>query len=349
MHRAKRTPFTCAQARWNSCGSCGDDNLKNTTSLAWTIALVLASAAPLAGAAANTKLTLEGVNVATLTGNGSAATLRAQVLLERARFSPGEIDARNGSNTRIAVTGYQKHKGLDPSGKLNEATWTALNADVEPVLVGYAITTEDVAGPFGEIPSDMMEKSKLEALGYSSALEGLAEKFHASPKLLQQLNPGKEFTTAGEELVVPSIAVATPMPKAAKVLVDKSDSTVSLLDAEDKVIAQFPASTGSEHDPLPIGDWKVKGVANNPTFHYNPDLFWDANPEHAKAKIPAGPNNPVGVVWVDLSKEHYGIHGTPEPSKIGKTESHGCIRLTNWSAAELAQAVAPGMPAVLQE
>jgi lipoprotein-anchoring transpeptidase ErfK/SrfK len=136
---------------------------------------------------------------------------------------------------------------------------------------------------------------------------------------------------------------------AAKVVVDRSDSSVSLVDASDKIIARYPASTGSEHDPLPTGDWKVVDISKNPVFHYNPALFWDANPKHSRADIPAGPNNPVGVVWVGLSKEHYGIHGTPEPSKIGKTESHGCIRLSNWDAAEFAAAVTTGMPAVLQE
>ena len=317
--------------------------------LALTAALALALVAPSPVAAANPQLSPDVVNDSALTGSDTAALLRAQVLLERARYSPGEIDARNGTNTRIALTGFQKQNGLEVSGKLDDPTWAALNQDSAPVLVAYTVTAEDVAGPFAEIPTDMMEKSELEALGYSSALEGLAEKFHSSPKLLQQLNPGASFEAAGEELQVPSVESAEPLAKAAKVVVDKSDSTVSLMDAEDKVLAQFPASTGSEHDPLPIGDWKVQGVAKDPTFHYNPDLFWDADPEHAKAKIPPGPNNPVGVVWVDLSKEHYGIHGTPEPSKIGKTESHGCIRLTNWSIAEVAEAVAPGTPAVLQE
>ena len=143
---------------------------------------------------------------------------------------------------------------------------------------------------------------------------------------------------------VPGLAMATP----AKLVVDKSASTVSLMDEQGRTIAQYPASTGSRHDPLPIGKWKVKGVGKDPVFHYNPKLFWDADPEHAKAKIPPGPNNPVGVVWIDLSKEHYGIHGTPEPSKIGKTESHGCIRMTNWSALEVSQAVSPGLPAILR-
>jgi lipoprotein-anchoring transpeptidase ErfK/SrfK len=194
----------------------------------------------------------------------------------------------------------------------------------------------------------MMEKAELPALGYSSGLEALSERFHTSPKLLSRLNPGSTFSRAGEEILVPSVRYAAP-PKAAKVVVDDSDRTVSAWDAGDKLIAQYPATTGSEHDPLPLGSWKINGVSRNPSFHYNPDLFWDADESHAKAKIPAGPNNPVGVVWIELSKPHYGIHGTPEPATIGKTQSHGCIRLTNWDAAELAEMVAPGTPALLQE
>ena len=130
---------------------------------------------------------------------------------------------------------------------------------------------------------------------------------------------------------------------------DESDASVSLVDADGEVYARFPATSGSEHDPLPIGDWKINGVARDPDFNYNPDLFWDADPDHGKAHIKPGPNNPVGVVWIDLSKEHYGIHGTPVPSTIGKTQSHGCIRMTNWSARALSEAVAPGTTAVLRE
>ncbi len=121
------------------------------------------------------------------------------------------------------------------------------------------------------------------------------------------------------------------------------------VDAAGRVLASYPATMGSQHDPLPLGAWTIKGVSREPTFNYNPDLFWDAEAGHAKAKIPPGPNNPVGMAWIDLSKEHYGIHGSPEPSRVGKTESHGCIRLTNWDVAELAALVAPGTPAILQE
>jgi len=278
------------------------------------------------------------------------AVLRAQILLDRAAFSPGEIDAVYGLNLRSALRGFQAAHQLPVTDELGPETWARLNADATPVLIPYDISAEDVAGPFEAIPDDMMKKSKLHSLGYQSPLERLGEKFHVSPKVLMLLNKNKAFDRAGEQILAPNLAASTePVRKAASVLVRKSDRTVSALDEQGAVIAQFPASTGSQHDPLPIGKWKINGVAREPFFQYNPKLFWDADPNHSAAKIAPGPNNPVGVVWIDLSKPHYGIHGTPEPSRVGHTQSHGCIRLTNWDALRLAGLVSPGMVAVLTE
>jgi lipoprotein-anchoring transpeptidase ErfK/SrfK len=280
-------------------------------------------------------------------GSGSSA-VRAQILLDRAGFSSGEIDGTLGRNTLHALAAFQQAHDLKSSGRMDRATWTALNADASPPLIPYTITEADLKGPFVTIPADMMEKAKLDHMGYSSPLEELAEKFHCSPQLLRSLNPKATFETAGEELMAPAVR-APRQAHAAKIVVSKLGSTVSAFDAHGKLIAQYPSSSGSEHDPLPLGTWKVTGVIRNPPFDYNPDLFWDANAAQAKAVIAPGPNNPVGMVWIHISKPHYGIHGTPEPSAVGHTQSHGCIRLTNWDALELAGMVMPGIPAILTE
>ncbi len=274
--------------------------------------------------------------------------VRAQVLLGRAHFSCGEIDGHSGSNFSKTVAAFQGDRQLPVTGSLDDATWGALNADTAPIQIAYTITADDVKGPFVEIPKGMDEQAKLPHLGYSSPLEELAERFHASPKLLQDMNQGANFAQAGQVIQVPNVSVQSPGP-AAQVIVSKGESSVRAVDANGKLLAFYVATIGSEHDPLPIGNFKIRGIQHNPSFHYNPKLFWDSKPNDTRALIKPGPNNPVGLVWIDLSVPHYGIHGTPDPGLIGHTYSHGCIRLTNWDALELASMVKPGTPAILKE
>jgi lipoprotein-anchoring transpeptidase ErfK/SrfK len=287
--------------------------------------------------------------------------LKTQVMLDRAGFSPGAIDGRAGATTKKALALFEK------SGR---------KADPVQPTTRHRLTEEDATGPYQAIPSDMMEKASLPALGYASIVEAIAERFHATPALIARLNPGISFK-AGDEIVVPNVepmVIPAPPPESdakdpklpaaadngngqqaaaqkpdVTVTVSKGGSALSVTDASGAVIFYAPVTTGSERDPLPIGEWKVNGVQFNPSFRYNPDLFWDADPAHAKATIPPGPNNPVGVVWIDISKEHYGLHGTPEPATIGRTESHGCVRLTNWDALKLAGLVKPGTRVVFTE
>jgi lipoprotein-anchoring transpeptidase ErfK/SrfK len=281
-------------------------------------------------------------------GARGSAVVRTQILLDRQHFSPGEIDGEFGSNLAKCVAAFRAARNLGQGGRVDAPVWAALNQDNAPALVSYQITGPDVAGPFTKVPSDMMEQAQLPALGYESPQEELGERFHASPKLLAALNPDKQLDKAGEQIQVPNLEVSAP-GEAASVVVSKADSSVTALDRDGKVLAWYPATIGSEHDPLPLGNWKIKGVERNPEFHYNPNLFWDAEPKDQKALIKPGPNNPVGVVWIALSKEHYGIHGAPEPSEIGHAESHGCVRLTNWDASELAGMVKPGTRAILRD
>jgi lipoprotein-anchoring transpeptidase ErfK/SrfK len=279
------------------------------------------------------------------------AVVELQVLLDRAGFSPGEIDGHPGANTNRALAALQRARNLPAASPGDPALATALGAGTVEALTTYTITAQDSAGPFTpNIPDDMMDKAKFDALHYSSLVEALGERFHAAPALLRFLNPGARFV-AGEAIRVPNIVAAPekPVTAAARVEVSKGESTLTAFDAGGQVLLHAPVTSGSEFDPLPIGEWKVLGVQRNPTFNYNPKLFWDADPSHAKAKIPAGPNGPVGVVWIDLSKEHYGLHGSPEPGTVGHTSSHGCVRLTNWDATRLAALVTKGTPVIFRE
>ena len=370
-------------------------------------------------------------------GNG---VIRAAILLDRLKFSPGEISKSYSNNLAKAIGVFQSASGLPPTGNVDATTWVALNKDQatqapavqnpagqstqqqtanpatpprstsvqsgegpgenlthadksqQPVRPGsdpsqmpgsgvsqtpgsgvsqnsgngvtqtlalttYIIALEDVAGPFVPLPRTagddagerlMLREAKLPRLNYESPLQLLAEKFHASPRLLVELNPGKRFNKAGEKLIVPNVLTPEPGP-AASVVVDGASRSVTAFDSSGKLLAFYPATVGSMHDPLPLGNWTIEEVSWYPKFKYNPQLFWDAENKNPRATLPPGPKNPVGVVWIGLSKKHYGIHGTPNPSLIGVTQSHGCVRLTNWDAAELGKIVRVGTPVILKD
>ena len=273
-----------------------------------------------------------------------------QVLLDRQGFSPGQIDGKTGANFSHTLSALQAAKNLAATGRADCETWKALGGGAgEPTLTTYTVTDKDVSGPFEKIPPRIADQKKLETLGYQTTAELLGERFHTSPALLAQLNHGTPMT-AGKAIKVPAVTPFDPDARTARdaeagaitIQVSREESALRATRADGTLVFFAPVSSGSVHDPLPPGSWKVNGVSWHPVFHYNPDLFWDAKASDEKGAIKAGPNNPVGIVWVALNLEHYGIHGTPEPGNIGHTESHGCVRMTNWDAARLAALVKPG-------
>jgi lipoprotein-anchoring transpeptidase ErfK/SrfK len=280
-----------------------------------------------------------------------------EVLLDQQSFSPGEIDGKLGTNLFHALAAVQTARGLQVTGEPDCDTWRALGGETSgPTTVPHVIEDADVKGPFTTvIPRDLDKQASLPRLAYRSVLERLGERFHVAPALLQQMNPHVALTK-GTEIQVPAVTPfdvdAKPPPEAVEpdltVQVTREDSALRVSRPDGTLLFFAPVTTGSEHDPLPIGDWKVTSVYWHPVFHYNPKLFWDASPKQPRAEIKRGPNNPVGIVWIDINREHYGLHGSPEPSRIGHTESHGCVRMTNWDAARVASFVKPGTPVLFR-
>lgn len=302
------------------------------------------------GAAPAAALTPQEVNEAELaetiraSSGVQAAVVKAQILLDQSHFSPGVIDGVFGSNTKKALRAYQLQNELPDSGALDAATWELLTRELDrPVLTSYTLTEADVKGPFVEaIPKRMEKMAELDSLGYTSPQELLAEKFHMGERLLLRLNPGADLKHAGGEIQVARVLGKQAAGKVATVLVDKTNQTLKALDKDENLVAFYPATVGSRDFPTPSGNLKVNSIAENPVFTYSSSLSYADLPKGTRLRIPAGPNNPVGLIWIDLSKDHYGIHGTPRPEQISKRSSHGCVRLTNWDARELAFLVSPG-------
>lgn len=270
--------------------------------------------------------------------------IRVQTLLDRTHFSPGVIDGRDGGNLKLAIQAFQKANDLPTDGEISQALLAALvAADSGPVLIDYTITQGDVAGPFTpQLPKEDYEAmARQPAMNYHDIVEMLVERFHMDEGLLRELNPGANFNQAGATIMVTAAGADTLPAKVDRIEIDKTLGQVRAFDERGAQIAVYPATVGSTERPAPSGEWAVRTLAPRPTYTYDPSRLTFGKPKD-KLTIKAGPNNPVGSTWIDLTKDTYGIHGTPDPKLVNKRASHGCVRLTNWDAAELGSAVKKG-------
>lgn len=311
----------------------------------------------------------------------------AQVLLDAAGFSSGVINGKGGRFLTKAIEGFQEANGLEVTGELDASTRQALLKIGRSSTVMVKLGPDDVKSSYVyPIPKDYKDQAELKFLGYRNMLEKVAERYHTTPATVVALNGPDKLIGMGKVLRLPNVVpgsrdyadaqgkqamlmnllnVDPRQPRGSFIVVDKKDGVLKVYAgsppkgpadrsveadlSEDRLIAQFPVTMGSIKDPLPLGDWKVTTYAFLPPFNYQPDLFWEVPDTEPEKRIPPGPNGPVGVAWLDLTKEHYGIHGTPDPEKIGKTVSHGCVRMTNWDVMRLARIMGkPGFVAIFQ-
>lgn len=315
--------------------------------------VVLAVAVMASWAGPAMALTAEEVNAATFADRNRQAEpgpnpfiVKAQILLSRRSISPGVIDGVDGENFSKAVAQFRRHAKLPEGDEIDELAWLNLGGDtVNDVIADYALTDKDAAYDFAdEIPRDYAKQARMKRLSYTSPQEMLGERFHMSEALLGALNPKRAFSEAGARVLVASVRRSLEKGAALRIDAVKSTGMVIVIGAQDKVLASYPATIGSEDMPSPSGEYTIERVARNPNYTYDPEKNFQQGKNTETLVLPPGPNGPVGTVWIALSKPTFGIHGTPEPSKVSKTSSHGCIRLTNWDAEELADLVKPGVP-----
>jgi lipoprotein-anchoring transpeptidase ErfK/SrfK len=342
-HGTLRRPVDC----------CGNQEISMRTELvrAGFAIGVLTALAPF-GLASAAQLDAETINRSEWKAKGAAqettspALIKMQVLLDRAHFSPGEIDGKSGENSNKAVRSFARAQGGGQSSTMTAELWQKLNDTFkDPAIVEHRLSEADVKGPFlDKLPAKMEDMKDLPALSYTSVKEKIAEQFHMSPDLLSALNPGQRFDKPGDTIWVANITSDGLPEKVQRIGVDKTTQVMTVFGKSDAVLAVYPVTAGSTEKPAPTGTLKVTSVAKNPTYHYNPDYQFKGVKSQKPFTIQPGPNNPVGLVWIGLNKEGYGIHGTPEPGKVSKAESHGCVRMTNWDALQLASAVSKGIP-----
>lgn len=275
----------------------------------------------------------------------------AQLVLARRGFSSGSIDGAAGSQTRAALAAFQRSERIEVTGVLDAETKARLLLSAPPVA-DYIVTTNDLAR-LRPLATTWLEKSRQSALDYETILELVAEKSWSHPGLLRRLNPSVTWTNvaAGDRLQVANVEMPKTRARAALIRIRLAEKVLEAFDASTNLLAHFPCSIAQRVEKRPVGELHVLVLAPNPTYVFDPDNF----PESSEARelkrkliLPAGPNNPVGTAWIGLDRPGYGIHGTPQPEQVGRTESHGCFRLANWNAEYLIRLVAVGTTVIVE-